>query len=63
MTKGVEHVKPVERSGVDREPSFEERHGQNIVYWSKRGHAFMLIGDLPRRRLETLAASLAARIA
>ena len=47
----------------DRGPSFEERHGQNIVYWSKRGHAFMLIGDLPRRTLETLAASLAARIA
>ena len=47
----------------DQAPSFEERRGQNIVYWSKRGHAFMLIGDLPRRTLETLAASLAARVA
>jgi anti-sigma factor RsiW len=47
----------------DRPPNFEERQGKNIVYWSKAGHAFMLIGDLPRSRLETLAASLAARVA
>ena len=47
----------------DQELSFEERRGRNIVYWSKRGHAFMLIGNLSRSTLETLAASLAARIA
>ena len=46
----------------DRGPSFEERQGKNIVYWSKAGHAFMLIGNLPRATLETLAASLAARV-
>jgi anti-sigma factor RsiW len=43
--------------------SFEERQGKNIVYWSKGGHAFMLIGKLSRSSLETLAASLAARVA
>jgi anti-sigma factor RsiW len=47
----------------DRELSFEERRGKNIVYWSKGGHAFLLIGNLARSTLETLAASLAARVA
>jgi len=47
----------------DRPPTFEERQGKNIVYWSKAGHAFMLIGNLSRSALETLAASLAARVA
>ena len=47
----------------DQAPSFEERRGKNIVYWSKAGHAFMLIGNLSRSTLETLAASLAARVA
>ena len=47
----------------DRALSFEERQGKNIVYWSKGGHAFMLIGNLSRSTLETLAASLAARVA
>jgi hypothetical protein len=46
----------------DRVPSFEERQGKNIVYWSKGGHAFMLIGNLPRATLEPLAGSLAARV-
>jgi anti-sigma factor RsiW len=47
----------------DRQLGFEERQGKNIVYWSKGGHAFMLIGNLSRTTLETLAASLAARVA
>jgi anti-sigma factor RsiW len=47
----------------DRQLSFEERQGKNVVYWSKGGHAFMLIGNLSRSTLETLAASLAARVA
>ena len=47
----------------DHQLSFEERQGKNIVYWSKGGHAFMLIGNQSRSTLETLAASLAARVA
>jgi anti-sigma factor RsiW len=47
----------------DQQLSFEERRGKNIVYWSKGGHAFLLIGNLPRSTLEPLAASLAARVA
>src|SRR5206468_338953 len=47
----------------DRALSFEERQGKNIAYWSKGGHAFMLIGNLSRSALETLAASLAERVA
>jgi anti-sigma factor RsiW len=41
---------------------FEERHGQSIVYWSKGGHAFMLIGKVPRSQLETLAATLEQQV-
>jgi anti-sigma factor RsiW len=41
---------------------FENRQGRNIVYWSKAGHKFMLIGNLPKSQLETLAASLAVRV-
>ena len=47
----------------NRDLSFEERQGKNVVYWSKGGHAFMLIGKLSRSALETFAASLAARVA
>jgi len=41
---------------------FEERHGQRIVYWSKGGHAFMLIGKLPQSQLEALAETLDQRM-
>ena len=52
-----------DRAAKDQALSFEERRGRNIVYWAKSGHAFMLIGNLSRSTLETLAASLAARVA
>ncbi len=42
---------------------FEERHGRGIVYWSKGGHAFMLIGKVPRPQLEALAARLERQMA
>lgn len=41
---------------------FEQRQGRNIVYWSKAGHDFMLIGKTPRLELEKLAALLADRL-
>jgi len=51
------------RAGDDAEqtPTFENRQGKNIVYWSKAGHKFMLIGNLPKSELEPLANSLADR--
>ena len=42
--------------------SFEQRKGQNIIYWSGGGRGFMLIGALSRSGLARLAASLAARV-
>jgi anti-sigma factor RsiW len=41
---------------------FEERHGQSIVYWSKGGYAFMLIGRMPKPQLDALAATLEQRV-
>ena len=46
----------------DEEPAFEERLGQNIVFWTKGGRGYMVIGRLPRPTLETLAASLDSRV-
>jgi len=52
------------RSGnkAEQAPMFENRQGKNVVYWSKGGHEFMLVGDLSRSQLEPLATSLAARV-
>jgi anti-sigma factor RsiW len=41
----------------------EERHGINIVYWSKAGRGYLLAGRLPLERLETMAAEVARRLA
>jgi len=46
----------------DTAPRFEERQGRNIVYWSKDGRAFMLIGAASRDQLEALAARLQADV-
>lgn len=40
----------------------EERHGINIVYWSKDGLGYLLAGRLSADRLETIAADVARRL-
>ena len=47
----------------DAAPAFEERLGQNIVFWTKGGRGFMVIGKAPRDEIEAVAATLGARIA
>jgi anti-sigma factor RsiW len=47
----------------DAAPAFEERLGQNIVFWTKGGRGFMVIGKAPRDQIEAVAAALGSRIA
>lgn len=47
---------------AEQAPTFENRQGKNVVYWSKAEHKFMLVGDLPRSQLVPFAKSLAARV-
>ncbi|MEX0853379.1 MAG: anti-sigma factor [Bauldia sp.] len=46
----------------DAGPAFEQREGSNIVFWTKDGRGFMLIGKAPRQTLEQLAGELAAHV-
>jgi anti-sigma factor RsiW len=46
----------------DRVPASERRIGLNIVHWSSRGRAFMLVGHLPAPRLEELASILSQQL-
>jgi hypothetical protein len=46
----------------DVAPAFEQRNGQNIVFWTARGHGFMLAGTAPRETLEAVARDLAGRL-
>jgi anti-sigma factor RsiW len=41
---------------------FEQREGYNIVYWTKAGRGYMLIGKAPQTELQAFADGLAARI-
>jgi anti-sigma factor RsiW len=43
--------------------AYEEREGSNIVYWTRNGRGYMLIGKAPREELEAFAADLASRVA
>ena len=45
----------------DAPPAFEQREGQNIVFWTAGGHGFMVAGKAPREKLEATAKELAAR--
>jgi len=45
----------------DASMAFEQREGQNIVFWTNAGHAYMVAGQAPREELEKVASSLAAR--
>ena len=44
-------------------PDVEARKGMNVVYWSDKTHAFMLIGHVPVERMNVLAAGIRARLA
>lgn len=46
----------------DEARAFEIREGFNIVFWTYRGHGYMLIGKVPRATLEAYADDLAARV-
>jgi anti-sigma factor RsiW len=46
----------------DEAPAFEQREGSNIVFWTKGGHGYMLIGKLPRKQLEAFASDLDGRV-
>ncbi len=46
----------------DAPAAFEERLGQNIVFWTKDGRGYMIIGKVPRATLEGLAATLDSRV-
>jgi len=43
---------------ADAPAKFEEREGQNIVFWSKGGRGYLIIGRTGRQNLEALAAQL-----
>jgi hypothetical protein len=45
----------------DMPMSYEEREGENIVFWTKGDHGYMVAGKAPRERLEAIARDLAAR--
>ncbi len=42
--------------------AFEQREGSNIVFWTRDGRGYMLVGKAPREKLEALAADLAAHV-
>jgi anti-sigma factor RsiW len=46
----------------DNAPLSERRAGLNVVHWSSRGRAFMLVGHMPQPRLQELASLLSRRI-
>lgn len=53
----------IQNGQKDAPAAFEEREGKGVVFWGKDGRGFMVIGNLPRDRLELLAETLSARIA
>ncbi len=46
-----------------RGPDVESRKGMNVVYWSDKTHAFMLIGHAPLERMKALAGDVRTRLA
>ena len=46
----------------DAAPAFEQREGSNIVFWTKDGKGYMLIGKAPREALEQYAGDLSKRL-
>ena len=52
----------IAESETDEPQSFEERLGSNIVYWSKDGRGYLLIGKAAREELEAFAVMLEQRV-
>lgn len=46
-----------------REPDVEVRKGMNVVYWSDKTHAFMLIGHASLERMKALAEDVRTQLA
>lgn len=46
----------------DADVAFEEREGSNVVFWTKDGLGYMLIGKASRAALEAYAGDLSARL-
>ncbi|MCR4283658.1 MAG: anti-sigma factor, partial [Bauldia sp.] len=46
---------------ADADLAFEQREGSNIVFWTKDGRGYMLIGKASREVLQAYAEDLAAR--
>lgn len=46
-----------------KSPDVEARKGMNVVYWSDKTHAFMLIGHAPVERMKALAGDVRTRLA
>lgn len=44
------------------EPDMESRRGMNVVYWSTKDHAFMLIGHATADRMKAVADDVRARL-
>lgn len=42
--------------------AYEERDGQKLVYWTRDGRGYLVIGKLPKADLEVLATTLASRV-
>jgi hypothetical protein len=42
--------------------AFEQRNGQNIVFWTSGGRGFMLVSKAPREVLERIARDVAPRL-
>jgi len=46
--------------GGEGEGEVESRGGLNLMYWAESGHRFLLIGDAPAERIESLAETVAS---
>ena len=46
----------------DAAPAFEQREGYNIVFWTKGGRGFMLIGKASQQNLQAFADDLVGRL-
>ncbi|MFA1627720.1 anti-sigma factor [Rhizobium mongolense] len=46
----------------EKAPDIEGREGMNVIYWSSRSHAFMLIGHAPADRMQEIVDSLRSKL-
>ncbi|PKA40951.1 twin-arginine translocation signal domain-containing protein [Rhizobium sullae] len=46
----------------EKTPDIEGRNGMNVIYWSSRSHAFMLIGHAPADRMQEIVDNLRSKL-